>query len=83
MFISSSNLCATAYLLKLCQTSAFLLRFIWGPVSLVALVFLALRDVSIAVGTWTCERLQGEACRAGEPQAVGDLYGVWVVFFWG
>ena len=54
--------------LKLCQTA--FLRFIWGPVSLVALVFLALRDVSIAVGTWTCERLLGEAghgsreCRA-------------------
>lgn len=32
-------------------------RFIWGPVALVALVFLAFREVSIAVGTWTCERL--------------------------
>eukprot|EP00435_Cladocopium_sp_Y103_P025187 s1401_g6.t1 len=39
---------------------ALLLAFIWGPVSLVALVFLALRDVSIAVGTWTCERLVGD-----------------------
>lgn len=32
-------------------------RFIWGPVALVALVFLAFREVSIAVGAWTCERL--------------------------
>eukprot|EP00913_Durusdinium_trenchii_P001630 g1507.t1 len=39
---------------------AILLAFIWGPVSLVALVFFALRDVSISVGTWTCERLTGD-----------------------
>ena len=36
---------------------ALLLSFVWGPVALVASVFLALREVSIAVGTWSCERL--------------------------
>ena len=38
---------------------ALLLAFVWGPVALVASVLLALREVSIAVGTWSCERLTG------------------------
>ena len=39
---------------------------------MVALVFFALRDVYISVGTWTCERLKGEP-----RQAFGDVEQKW------
>ncbi|CAJ1459634.1 unnamed protein product [Effrenium voratum] len=59
---------------------ALLLAFVWGPVALVGLILLALREVSISVGTWSIERLEGDPDTEPLPPVTlkGDVPEKWV-----
>eukprot|EP00439_Symbiodinium_sp_Y106_P022711 s2613_g2.t2 len=54
---SAANVAIRENLFLFGVAAGIFLAFILGPVSLLALVFFSLREVSISVGTWSCERL--------------------------
>lgn len=55
------------------------LAFVLGPLFLLSLIFIYIRDVNIAVGTWSCERFEGDADNVSLPSVVlrGDKPNRW------